>query len=185
MVQIMANIINLDQYKREQLTDRIFTPWRIRFTDRFTLTITLLEFTDETLFALAHPGDNSTERFYEVIMAVLTPGTAMEFHYLDGHQKMDVVDRHLFLADHVRFEIMRRLGWITRYPCQNYSVVEMIQHFPEARKKVLKNAPILSVTQPTAAVYRRLTVREKQVHIRQMLMDALEAFGARLALKKN
>ena len=89
------------------------------------------------------------------------------------------------MADHVRFEIMRRLGWITRYPCQNYSVVEMIQHFPEARKKALKNAPILSATQPTAAVYRRLTVREKQVHIRQMLMGALEAFGARLALKKN
>lgn len=179
----MANIINLDQYKRDQLTDQIFSSWRIRYTDKFTLKTTLPDLKDETLFSLAQPGENSTERFYELIMAVLKLGIAIEFHYLDDHRKMAVVDRHLFLADHVRFEIMRRLNWITRYPCQKRPLVDMIENFPDAQKEMLENAPILSATQPTAAIYRKLTVREKQVHVRQMLMGALEAFGARLTLK--
>ncbi len=181
----MTNIINLDQYKRDQLTDQIFSAWYIRYTDKFTLNTTLPDLKDETLFSLAQPGENSTDRFYELIMAVLKLGITIEFHYLDNENKLGVVDRHLFLADHVRFEIMRRLNWITRYPCQKHPVVDMIKNFNDAQKEMLENAPILSATQPTAAIYRKLTVREKQVHVRQMLMGALEAFGARLTLKKS
>jgi len=181
----MTNIISLDRYKKEQQVDRIFGPWKIRFTDTFALNTTLPDFKNETLFSLAQPGDNSTERFYELIMAILKLGSAIEFHYLDDYRKMDVVDRHLFLADHVRFEIMRRLNWITRYPCQERPLVDMIEHFKDAQNEMLGNAPILSADQPTAAIYRVLTVREKQVHIRQMLVGALEAFGARLTLKKK
>lgn len=179
----MANIIDLDQYKRDQLTDQIFGPWRIRFADRFTLDTTFPDFKDATLFSLAQPGDNSTERYYELIMAVLKLGISIEFYFLNDQDKMAVVDRHLFLADHVRFEIMRRLNWITRYPCQNRPVVDMIKNFPDAQEEMLENAPILSTSQPTAPIYNKLTAREKQVHIRQMLIGALEAFGARLTLK--
>ena len=181
----MTNIINLDQYKRDQQTDEIFGPWRTRFADRFTLGTTLPEFKDATLFSLAQPGDNSTERYYELIMAVLKIGIPIEFYFLNDQDKMAVVDRHLFLADHVRFEIMRRLNWIRRYPCQKRPVVDMLKNFPDAQEEMLGNAPILSATQPTATIYDKLTVREKQVHIRQMLMGALEAFGARLTLKPD
>lgn len=179
----MADIIDLDQYKRDQLTEQIYGSWRIWFTDPFALETTFPDFKDETLFSLAQPGDNSTERYYELIMAVLKLGISIEFGYLADQDKMAVVDRHLFLADHVRFEIMHRLNWITRYPCQNRPVVDMIENFPDVQEEMLGNAPTLSASQPTAAIYRKLTVREKQVHIRQMLMGALEAFGARLTLK--
>ena len=181
----MTNIIDLDQYKRDQLTDEIFSAWRIRYTDQFDLNTTLPDFKDATLFSLAQPGENSTERFYELIMAVLKLGSAAEFQYLDNENKMGVVDRHLFLADHVRFEIMRRLNWITRYPCQERPLVDMIENFYAAQKEMLASAPVLSTNQPTASIYRKLTVREKQVHVRQMLMGALEAFGARLTLKPD
>ena len=45
-----------------------------------------------------------------MIMGVLDLGPAAKFNYLPTEQQMQVVDIHLFLADHMRFEMMLRLN---------------------------------------------------------------------------
>ena len=67
--------------------------------------------------------------YYEMIMGVLDFGPATKFNYLASEQQMRVVDIHLFLADQLRFEMMRRLTWLDTLFCQKISLVEMIQDF--------------------------------------------------------
>jgi hypothetical protein len=89
---------------------------------------------------------------------------------------MLVVDLHLFLADQVRFEMMRRLKWITGFEGIKYSILEMVQEFNRVKEKCRLNPPQLAGSNADYAEYQRLTTGDKEVFIRRMLPQALEAF---------
>jgi hypothetical protein len=91
-----------------------------------------------------------------------------------------VVDLHLFLADQVRFEMMRRLGWIKDFVGQKYSILELVQEFDKAKEDSRLNPPVLSASNPDFAGYTQLTMGDKEVFIRRMLKQALDAFKERL-----
>jgi hypothetical protein len=175
----MANIIDLNDYKRQTLEERVFRVWRERFAERFGVKTCIGDLGHETLYVLATPGDASTRLYYELVMAVLGLGPARRFNFLENELKMAVVDRHLFLADHVRFEMMLRLGWLEAYPCQEKPLIEMVQRFDEIRREVSEGAPCLDQSHPNAAGFNQLLTREKQVFVRRMLNDALQAFRMR------
>ena len=93
---------------------------------------------------------------------------------------MRVVDIHLLLADHVRFEMMRRLGWLRNLPCGRYSLVEMVQQFEAVKQQARQNPPELTDTHSEYGAYRQLAGGDKEVFIRRMLRDAIEAFKKQL-----
>jgi hypothetical protein len=67
---------------------------------------------------------------------------------------MQVVDIHLLLADHVRFEMMRRLGWLRNLPCGRYSLVELVQQFEAVTASSAESAGTADTTrsmEPTAS----------------------------------
>jgi hypothetical protein len=109
-------------------------------------------------------------------MGVLDLGTAAKFHYLGNTDQMRVVDLHLFLADQVRFEMMRRLKWITGFEGVKYSILEMIQAFDKVKENCRVNPPKLSASDSDYDEYIRLTTGDKEVFIRRKLQEALEAF---------
>jgi hypothetical protein len=113
-------------------------------------------------------------------MGVLGLGPATKFDYLQSEKQMRVVDIHLFLADQMRFEMMRRLEWLDDLPCQNHSIIHMVQAFDEVKSTCSGQPPGLSPSHPGYSAYMKLTTRDKQVFIRQMLREALEKFQARL-----
>jgi hypothetical protein len=93
---------------------------------------------------------------------------------------MRVVDIHLLLADHVRFEMMRRLGWLTGLPCQDISLIEMIQRFEALKQQSKLHPPELNDSHPDHGAYRQLARGDQEVFIRRMLRDAIEAFKRQL-----
>jgi hypothetical protein len=177
----MPKIVDLHDYRTKAVEQRAFGPWQKRFGEVYDVKTRLSDLSDKTLFFMAQPGEDSSVAYYEMIMGVLDLGPATKFNYLETERQMQVVDIHLFLADHMRFEMMCRLNWLAAHACQKCSIIALVQNYKEMRDNCRNNPPGLSSTHPGHAAYQKLIPREKEVFIRQLLREALEAFEDRLA----
>ena len=118
--------------------------------------------------------------YYELIMGILDLGPADGFHYLDNHNQMRVVDIHLFLADQLRFEMMRRLEWLLSFEGSKYSLFEMVQEFDRIKIYCREKPPDLARSNANYSEYTHLTHGDKEVFIRRMLQEALDTFKKRI-----
>ena len=176
----MPKVVNIQAYRAKVLQQRAFGPWEKRFDDSYNLKTRLSDLSDKTLYLLAQPGENSSIVYYELIMGILDFGPATKFNYLPNREQMRVVDIHLFLADQVRFEVMRRLKWLVHLPCEKYNLVEMVEDFDKIKPACKARSPELAASHPDYISYRQLANGDKEVFIRRMLRDAIEAFEDRL-----
>ena len=176
----MTKVVDLQTYRTRAVEQRGFGPWQKRFGELFDSTTRIVDLSDSTLFYLAQPGESSSVAYYELIMGTLNFGAAPKFHYLNNKDQMAVVDIHLFLADQVRFEMMRRLDWIRSYGGRDYSLLEMVQEYNDVKTKCRINPPELAVSNSDYAAYNQLTSGDKEVFVRRMLQKALDIFKERL-----
>jgi hypothetical protein len=176
----MAKIVNLQSYRAKASEQRSFGPWQKRFGETYKSLTRLSDLSDKTLYYLALPGDNSSNAFYEFIMGALELGSGPKFHYLDNEDQLRVVDIHLFLADQVRFELMRRLGWLQNFPAGNNTLLEMVQKTDELKAASREIPPALVESHPEYNDYQKLTRGDKEVLIRRLLQEALDVFKKRL-----
>jgi hypothetical protein len=176
----MVKVVDIQAYRAKTFKERVFGPWQKRFDESYGIDIKLSELSDKTLYFLAQPGDNSAAAYYELIMGVLDLGPAATFNDLRNRMQMRVVDIHLFLADQVRFEIMRRLKWLVHLPCKTHNLVQLVQDFDKMKPACKATPPELAVSHPDYDAYRKLAHGDKEVFIRRMLQDALETFKNRL-----
>jgi hypothetical protein len=172
----MTKVVDLQTYRTKLVEQKGFGPWRIRFAETFDSTTRLEDLSGATLYYLAQPGELSSVAYYELIMGVLDLGPAIKFHYLDNRNQMLVVDLHLFLADQIRFEMMRRLKWITGFEGTKYSILMMLQEYNRVKENCRANPPELAGSNSDYAGYHQLTTGDKEVFIRRMLQEALDAF---------
>ncbi len=178
----MADIFNLRSYQTKVAEKKGFTPWHKRFGEVFSHKTTLSDLSERTLYFLASPGEENAVAFYELIMGVLGIGEALKFYYLEQTEKMFVMDIHLFLLDQVRFEMMRRLGWINRFPCEKQSILEMVRSFEKMKALIERKPPELSKSHPDFAAYEKASDMDKKVFIRRMFPKAVEAFKKKIKL---
>ncbi len=176
----MSKIVDLKTYRIQALEKRGFGPWQKRFSESYDSRTRLSDISDKTLYYLSQPGENSSNAYYEIIMGILDLGPAAAFHYLNNRDQMRVVDIHLFLADQLRFEMMRRLGWILSFEGARYRLLEMIQEFDTIKNKCRERPPELARSNANYAEYTHLTDGDKEVFIRRMLQEALNAFKKRI-----
>jgi len=176
----MTKVVNIQAYRAQILQQRTFGPWEKRFKESYSLKTRLSDLSDKTLFSLAQPGEDSAIAYYELIMGILDFGPAIKFNYLPNKEQMRVVDIHLFLADQVRFEVMRRLKWLVHIPCEKHHLVEIVQDFDKIKPACKASFPELAASHPDNISYRQLANGDKEVFIRRMLRDAIEAFKDRL-----
>ena len=99
---------------------------------------------------------------------------------VSARDQMMVVDIHLFVADQMRFEMMRRLEWIRTFEGGKYSLLDMVQEFEKVKTRCRKHPPVLAESNPDYTTYAQLTIGDKEVFIRRMLQEALDAFKERL-----
>lgn len=178
----MDKIVRLDEYRAKALEKKAFGPWEKRFGIGFSASARLNDLDDATLLALSQPGDESSEAFYELIMGALDLGQAAKFHYLPNKEQMKVVEVHLFLADQARFEMMHRLDWLQALPCEELSLVELVLNHTTLQARSQSNPPELAKTHAAYESYQSMVTGDKQVFIRQLLTEAIEAFQKRCDL---
>ena len=177
----MGKIVDLKAYQARAVEQRGFGPWRKRFGESYGLETRLPDLTDRTVYLLALPGEDSTAAFYELIMGLLDLGPAAKFTYLDPEPQLRVVDIHLFLADQVRFEMMRRLDWLGALVLQDRPIAGMVRSFDRDRTLSRQHPPRLSASHPDYEAYHKLHERDRESHVRRLLPAALDAFGRRVS----
>ena len=176
----MNKIVDLETYRTQALEQRYFGAWEKRFDEKFALSDRVGDISDKTLYQLACPGDESNQAFYEIIMGSLDLGSAVTFSALEDDHKLRVIEVHLFLVDIIRFELMRRLEWLTGSLFTNVRIVDLVPP-TEKIKDRYRNQPLkLATTHPMYESYRNLIPRERETFIRGLLTSALEAFGRRV-----
>ena len=177
----MTRLLDLTAYRNKVIKQKAFGPWRKRFGESYGAETRLSDLSDRTLYFLAKPGEGTALAFYELVMGVLELGEAPKFYYLDEKDQLRVMDVHLVLIDQVRFELMRRLGWLTTFPGENYSLLQMVQAFETIKAEARQKPVTLSKSHPEYNAYDKLTSLDREVFIRRKIVKALEDFRARLA----
>jgi hypothetical protein len=177
---MMAKIVDLKSFRDRSLEQKCFGAWQLRFGETYSVGTRVCDLSDKTVFFLAQPGESSSLAFYELIMGALDLGPAAKFYYLVNDEQMRVVDIHLLLADQVRFEMMRRLGWVQEFPGNHLRLAEAVRNFEAAKQQARLSPPQLNETHPEHAAYCRLTSCDKEVFIRRLLREAIDAFRKQL-----
>ena len=178
----MAKIVDFQTYKTKRAELNGFGPWHSRFGESYNRNTMFSDLSQQVIYKLALPGEDSIIAFYELIMGILGLGAASKFFYLDKINQMAVVDIHLFIADQVRFEMMFRLGWIEKLPCENYSIIEIVTNFDMVTAECRGLVPGLSKSHPDYGDYAGLVSMDKDAFIRRMLPKALEIFKKSIEL---
>jgi hypothetical protein len=176
----MAEVIQLEFFKRKQAAARGFKSWSRRFGDKLDEHTRLFDLSDEALLFLISPGDQNIFALYELVMGVKNLGTASDFFHLDKAEKMEVIDISIYLLDQLRFECMRRLDWLESGAGQPLPIVEIVEQYPILKRLGPVSIPTLNQSHPKYQVYKGLPELEKETFLRKQIPEAINAFGKRL-----
>jgi len=122
----MQRVIDLQEGRLLLAVKRGYRNWTSQFREDFGLDTRLCHISFKTLTHLAQGRDKGAFYLYDLIMSLKDLGSGFEFNELDPKNKMAVIDLHLFLLDRIRFEYMKRLGWLANYPGEEFTLVELI-----------------------------------------------------------
>ena len=173
----MTQIVDLDRARHEAAVRRGFRNWQSRFQESFGETTRTRDLSDATLRFLSRGSEESAFYLYDLIMSLLHMGSGFEIRELSAEDRLGVMDRYLFLLDRLRFEVMRRLGWVDAYPGEDESLVELVSQYDALAPALQAAVPELSPEHPDHATYRSVSALEKESFIRRMIPSALEAFS--------
>jgi hypothetical protein len=172
----MSKVIDLLDFRDKALEQKCFGPWQKRFGQTFGAHTRIADLPDRVILCLAQPGENGSTAFYELIMGALDLGPAAKFFYLPNDEQIRVVDIHLLVADQVRFEMMRRLGWLHEVPGASVDLIDLIRRFETLKQSLRQAPPALESSHPEHAAYLELAEGDKEVFIRRQLREAIEEF---------
>lgn len=140
----MAQVISLEEGKAHILTKKAFRNWKSRFKEDFTPETCLGHISFEVLSFLAQSKNKSSFYLYDLIMGLNRLGSGFEFNELSPKNKMRVIDQYLFLLDRIRYECMKRMGWLAHYPGEEIPLVEMITRFETLAPNLQAQIPMMS-----------------------------------------
>lgn len=172
----MAEIVQLAEYRQKSRARDGFRLWRRKFKQDFPADTRLNDLNPGVLCLLAEPAEASAVYYYSFILGCLGHGDKALFETLDKSVQLALVDIHLFLTDQVRFEMMRRMGWLARFSATQYRLLDMVLQFDHIRALCHQDPPQLSSAHPDYAEYAALIHLDQQVFIRKLLPSCLDAF---------
>ena len=169
----MSRVIDLKTGRMLLSIKKGFRNWVSRFNEDFGPQTRLSDLSLKTLSFLAHDRENGPFYLYDLIMNLKGFGSGFEFNKLCSSKKMVVIDRHLFLLDRIRFECMKRLGWLESYPGEEVKLVELIIRFNEQASELHTKIPVLSHNHPDYERYLSETILNREAFVRRLIPQAL------------
>lgn len=176
----MEEVVELAQVRREKAATRAFARWPQRLGHAPDPEAKLTDLPDAVLANLAELGPKASLALYDLVLGVRNQGSGERFPYLDAKSKMEALDAFLFLADQVRFEMMRRLGWVRGLPGEVHCLIDLALKQRQIKDAFEPSVPDLC---PAYHGYEKL---EKQLRVepaavvRSLISEALEVFRSRL-----
>jgi len=175
----MGELIQLEEVRRQRLARRVFGPWPRRLGYRPRPEERFSQLPDQVLDRLAELDQAATLAIYDLALGVRGWGPGEKFSYLEAWAKMEALDAYLFLADQVRFELMRRLGWLEGTPGQAYSMLELARDYRDIMASFRPSFPRLTEGYPGYQELSRRLALEPAAVVRSLIPEALKSFRQR------
>lgn len=169
----MTGVIELEKARLNMAVRKGYRNWKSQFNEDFGPDTKASDLSTKTLALLARGKEKSTFYLFDLIMNLETLGSGFEFDDLRPSDKMAVMDRYLFLLDRIRFEYMKRLGWLERYPGEAFSLVELVIRFDELAPRLQAEKPLLRKTHDAYEAFSRMNDFEREEFIRKLIAKAL------------
>ena len=165
----MSNVVDLEKARLDMMSRRGYRNWVSRFGEDFDLDTRLCDISLKSLVFLAQGKDKSTFYLFDLIMNLLSLGSGFEFNELNSKEKMTVMERYLFMLDRIRFEYMKRLGWLEGYPAEEFTLVELIVRFDQLAPRLQARTPYLRRDHPDYDKFCNLNTFEMEELIRKLI----------------
>lgn len=169
----MTEVVDLNRARLEMAVRKGYRNWTKQFGEDFGLTTSLSDISLKTLAFLAIGKGNSSFYLYDLVMNLQNLGSGFEFHELNPKEKMSVIDRYLFLLDRIRFEYMKRLGWLESYPGEEFTLVDLVISFDRLAPDLQAKTPALTKDHPAYTRFCNMTPFEREELIRKLIPKAL------------
>ena len=170
----MPRVIDLEEGRLLMAVKRGFRNWVSRFGENFDVQTRLCDVSFKTLSYLAQGKEKGTFYLYDLIMSLQKMGSGFEFNDLNPKQKMAVIDRYLLLLDLIRFECMKRLGWLESYPGEEFALVDLVTHFEEWAPGLQAKIPLLSRSHSGYEAYCAMNTFDREAYVRKLIPRALK-----------
>ncbi len=176
----MAQVVKIDDYLKRKASERGFSPWKERFKETYNGSSMLADLSDKTLYYLADSEAGNQTAYCELIMGILDLGCVFKFRQLENRVQLQVTDIQLYLSDRIRFELMRRLRWLSDFSGANLTIVELVSDFEKLQFDDFENPPQLASDHPEFDKFKALIKREQNLLVRKLYIKAMKAFRERI-----
>ena len=179
----MAEVIDLERFRAKVAADQGFRTWLARFNEQFGPETRLQDLSGSSLLYLASPGEENLYVFFDLVMGTLGLGESVRFRLndLEDAAKLKIIDTAFALVDRVRFELMRRLGWVAEdIPGSESPIIQLVQQAWRRESDFAREVPRLHPDHPDYEAYGRLNPMDRAVFIRRLIPMAVAAFQERL-----
>ena len=170
----MKDIIDLEKARLKKRASRAYRNWTSQFNEEFAISTSLSQISLKTLSFLAIGREKNSFYIYDLIMNLKDFGSGFEINELSAKNKMKVMNCYLFIIDRIRFEFMKRLGWLDSYPGEDFSLVELITQFDQLAPGLQAKTPVLSTKYPSYGKFRKMNLFEQEEFIRKLIPKALK-----------
>jgi hypothetical protein len=170
----MTEVLHIDQVRLDLAIRRGFRNWKSEFHEGFSHETRLSDISGKTLAHLALGREKSTFYLFDLIMNLRNLGSGFEFSELSPEDKMSVMDQYLFLLDRIRFEYMKRIGWLETYPGEELTLVDLVVAYEQLGHRLHRATPLLSREHAAYAEFREMNSFEREELIRKLIPKALK-----------
>jgi len=175
----VAEVLVMKEQKRYLLGKRAYESWKKRFSESFDADTRPRDLSDTTLSALIEGSEEASMPLYELIMGVLGLGKGPRFYSLETSEIMLVTDITLFLLDQLRFEALRRLGWIDDWHTVHIPLLDLVEQFSTTFSNLKRGTPRLSSRHPRFQEYLTIFEADQGPFIRRLIPQAVKLFQER------
>jgi hypothetical protein len=174
----VAEIIDLERFRAKIAADQGFRSWLARFQEQFGPDTRLQDLSPSTLLYLATPGEENLYVLFDLVMGAQGLGGSLRFRLddLDNDTKMKIMDAAFVLVDRVRFEVMRRLKWVTLVSGGDGPIIALAEQAWRLGNEFDQDAPALAPDHPEFPAYVRLSPMDRVVFLRRLIPRAVAAF---------
>jgi len=178
----VAEVVDLERFRRKLAADKGFRTWLRRFQDQFGPDTRLSDLAPETLLYLATPGEENLYVYFDLVMGAMGLGGAVRFRldHLEAPVKLRIMDTAFALMDRVRFELMRRLGWVEGLPDGDTPLIALVQEAWQQGAAFARQVPPLVPGHPDYEAYQKLTALDQGTVVRRLIPRAVAQFQAQV-----
>jgi len=170
----MKKVVDLEKARLDLAVKKAYRNWVSKLGESFSAKTQLSHLSLRSIVFLAQGKEKSPFYLYDLIMNLMNLGSGFEFEELESKQKMAVVDRYLLLLDRIRFEYMKRLGWLESYPGEEFALVDFVIHFEALAPELQTKTPMLSKNHPAYEKFCEMGAFEREELIRKQIPKALK-----------